>query len=240
MLIFLLTATAIYAHSIDAMEGAGTKTIEIIGSTSNASFIPVSSYTNPQARDLSKHPVYLTYDITDSESRTYVRLYLNENSNGTLVKFPTYFISIADTNNPSSSILNDLFQSPSGVLVLLITHDTGSTNNATTTIYANQEPIANAWVPDPDGIIHIRHFPFTSGKTYLMNVTIFAMDMPRSIFNPNEEPSLSFTFTSDNNSLGKVLVVPEFGSLGLLAITSGVIGMVVMAGRMMRFRHWKN
>lgn len=69
-----------------------------------------------------------------------------------------------------------------------------------------------------------------------MYVEVFRVDNPRSIFTPEQAPKVDFSTNEDHDSQGKVMIVPEFGSLPALStITAVIIAMVVMKSRMAKY-----
>jgi hypothetical protein len=208
------------------------------GSTSNDAF--QEDVLCP--RDFSKKPAYLNYNITTSGGHTTTKLSLHENGTGDIVKYVLFYIAINNTEKTKQQpSFHDFFQIESGTLVLDYVHNTSVSNNSLTKIEnAHRDPFYNAWVPTyGSNKITITNFPLAANKTYDMHVVVFGTDDPRSFTTPEQAPKVDFIFSTSKNpdSEGKVLIVPEVSSLlALSAITAGSIGILVMTGRMIKFR----
>jgi hypothetical protein len=192
-------------------------------------------------RDLNKNPVYLNYNITTSNGHTIAKLFLPENSTGEIVEYTTFYIAVNNTENTRQQpSFSDFFQIQNGTLILDFVHNTRISNNSLVQIIgADREQFLNAWVPTYDSKITITNFPVAANKIYIMHVEVFGTDNPHSIYTPEQTPKVDLIFgTNENpNSEGKVLIVPEFGSLVSLVIMAGITGIIIMAAKV---RAWKS
>jgi hypothetical protein len=192
--------------------------------------------------DLAKHPVYLMYNITTNkaESKTYTRIELSvhKNSTGETVPYPAFYVTIYDNNSNASPILNDSFATPNATLVLNVVYaDSGNTSNPILIDANGRDPFLNALVPNKSDTINISNVPTTANGNYLMKIELLRVADPhKGIVNPNAETNVAFG--TENNANGKVVLVPEFGSTIVMMVVVGVIGSIVVIGRMIRFREW--
>jgi hypothetical protein len=188
------------------------------------------------------------YNITTLDGHTIVQLSLHENNTGRdLVKFATFYLAVNGAeSNGSGSILSDFFEAENGILVLDLIHRAPDDNSTIKIVGANQDKFLNAWVSDPNGRISINNFPFEAGKTYLMHMEVIGIDNIRNIFSDKETPRVDVLFGSvgagdsdktGNFVTGNIILVPEFGSYIVLAIS--VVSMIAPVVAIQRFSQFK-
>lgn len=186
--------------------------------------------------DLAKHPIYLTYNVSTNKaaSKTYttIELSVHENSTGETVPYPAYIITIYDNNSNASPILTDTFATSNTTLVLNLVHNaSGSSNSNRILIDAtDRDPFLNALLPSRNDTITITNVPIVASKAYLMKIELVRVADPhKGLVKPKAETNVSFSI--DNDISGKVVIVPEFGSAAILAITLGMIAAVSIGSK---------
>lgn len=154
----------------------------------------------------------------------------------------------------SSWIMKGFFEAPNGTLVLDLVHSNSSSNNNSSGVGGDNhhssssinhiqinakgnDPFTNAWLPmDNNNTITVTNMPLQANKTYLMHIEVFTLDSPKNIFTSNQAPKVDLVFNASNgsssseavanNSIGRILLVPEFGSITSLAIMAGALGIM--------------
>ena len=195
-------------------------------------------------RNFSKNPVYLNYNIATSSGHTITRLSLYENnSTREIVKYVIFYIAINTTENTKQQqqpSFHDFFKIENTILVLDFVHKTSVSNNSSIPMEgAYRDPFSNSWIPSHgSNKITINNFPLAANKTYDMHVEIFGTDNPRIIFTSEQAPKVDFVFSTNENhdSEGKVLVVPEFGSVDGVLIAAAFLAFMVVGVRSIRNR----
>jgi len=187
----------------------------------------------PITSDFNTFPAYLNYDITTSNGHTIAKLFLVHNRTGYSIKYTTFYIAINDTDT-NKALMREWFHAPDGILKLDFAHRGYNTTNEQITVHGMLDPYNDAWTAKPNDSITITNFPFVVNRTYSMHVEVMGVDNPRNIFIPEYSPKVDFVFSTNEfpSSEGKVLIVPEFGSVALVSvITAGAIGIMVVGGR---------
>lgn len=185
--------------------------------------------------DLANHPVYLTYNVSTNKaaSKTYttIELSVHENSTGETVPYPAYIITIYDNNSNASPILTDTFATSNTTLVLnLVYNASGSDSNRILIDATDRDPFLNALLPSRNDTITITNVPIVASKAYLMKIELVRVADPhKGLVKPKAETNVSFSIGNDIS--GKVVIVPEFGSAAILAITLGMIAAVSIGSK---------
>lgn len=122
---------------------------------------------------------------TETRQDAFVELRLFDNITKETIEFSTFAIEMEKgIGGDAPPLYREVFHTESGLLTLKFQPQEGPV-----TVFANRDPLLNAWIADPSGAINIRGPVLLEGGLYHFGIEILGIDSAVELFPPGESVS---------------------------------------------------
>jgi hypothetical protein len=122
---------------------------------------------------------------TETRQDAFVQLRLFDGITNETIKFSTFVIEMEKgIGGEGPPLYREVFHTESGLLTLKFEPQEGPV-----TVFANRDPLLDAWIADPSGAINIRGPVLLEGGLYHFGIEIIGIDSAVELFPPGESVS---------------------------------------------------